>query len=226
MVLLGKFFEWRSALVIVKPETFLRWHRKGFAYSGAGNPDHAAAQPPSRFAKAHTYDGRGQSNLGRGENCRRTAAEVGHSRLVENGPQIPDRRVFIGVARPIQRSDADLRAQSCEGDRGLRFLRGGNGDFWRALHVRAHGSRDAQVCSLQCKRPSGSGTLQQFREAIPGEHRYHFVIHDRDRIYSRDTDAAVTVMGVRVLRHRSGRPWRTPCANDSWARFVVSAWTS
>jgi hypothetical protein len=30
MVFLGKFFEWRSALVLVKPETLIGWHRKGF----------------------------------------------------------------------------------------------------------------------------------------------------------------------------------------------------
>ncbi len=30
MVFLGKFFDWRSALVIVKPDTLLRWHRNGF----------------------------------------------------------------------------------------------------------------------------------------------------------------------------------------------------
>ena len=30
MVFLGRFFDWRSALVIVKPDTLLRWHRNGF----------------------------------------------------------------------------------------------------------------------------------------------------------------------------------------------------
>src|ERR1700687_4168816 len=30
MVFLVKFFEWRSALVLVKPETLIGWHRKGF----------------------------------------------------------------------------------------------------------------------------------------------------------------------------------------------------
>lgn len=29
-VLLSRFFAWRAALVIVKPETLIRWHRKGF----------------------------------------------------------------------------------------------------------------------------------------------------------------------------------------------------
>lgn len=30
MVLLGRFFDLRSALVVVKPDTLMRWHRKGF----------------------------------------------------------------------------------------------------------------------------------------------------------------------------------------------------
>ena len=30
MVLLGRMFSWRNALANVKPDTFLRWHRKGF----------------------------------------------------------------------------------------------------------------------------------------------------------------------------------------------------
>lgn len=30
MVVLARFFDWRDALLIVKPETFLRWHRNAF----------------------------------------------------------------------------------------------------------------------------------------------------------------------------------------------------
>src|SRR5438270_437475 len=30
MILLSRFFDWREALVIVKPETFLKWHRIAF----------------------------------------------------------------------------------------------------------------------------------------------------------------------------------------------------
>jgi len=35
-VLLSRFFAWKEALVIVKPETLIRWHRKGFDYFGVG----------------------------------------------------------------------------------------------------------------------------------------------------------------------------------------------
>ena len=30
MVILGRMFGWRDALVNVKPDTFIRWHRQGF----------------------------------------------------------------------------------------------------------------------------------------------------------------------------------------------------
>jgi putative transposase len=30
MVTLGRFFDWREALVVVQPETFLKWHRTAF----------------------------------------------------------------------------------------------------------------------------------------------------------------------------------------------------
>ena len=30
MVWLGRWFEWRQALAVVLPKTFIRWHRQGF----------------------------------------------------------------------------------------------------------------------------------------------------------------------------------------------------
>src|SRR5512136_2463119 len=30
MVLIGRHFDWRNALTVVKPRTFVTWHRKGF----------------------------------------------------------------------------------------------------------------------------------------------------------------------------------------------------
>ena len=33
--------------------------------------------------------------------------------------------------------------------------------------------------------PTSEWTLQQFRETLPGDHAYRFVIHDRDSIFSK-----------------------------------------
>jgi putative transposase len=43
LVLWSRLFDWKDALVILKPETLIRWHRKGFKLlwkwkSGAGRP--------------------------------------------------------------------------------------------------------------------------------------------------------------------------------------------
>ena len=53
--------------------------------------------------------------------------------------------------------------------------------------------------------PTAEWTLQQFREALPGDHAYRFVIHDRDAIFSKQLDQEVTDLGVRVLRVRAPR---------------------
>jgi putative transposase len=59
------------------------------------------------------------------------------------------------------------------------------------------------------EHPSAEWTLEQFREALPGDHPYRFVIHDRDSIFSQELDQQVSGMGVRVLR----TPVRAPKAN-------------
>ena len=64
--------------------------------------------------------------------------------------------------------------------------------------------------------PSAEWTLQQFHEALTEEHPYRFLIHDRDSIFSKDLDKAVTAMGVRILK----TPVRAPKANAFCERLV------
>ena len=57
--------------------------------------------------------------------------------------------------------------------------------------------------------PTAEWTLQQFRETLPGDHAYRFVLHDRDSSFSQELDKAVAKLGVKVLR----TPVRAPTAN-------------
>jgi transposase InsO family protein len=57
--------------------------------------------------------------------------------------------------------------------------------------------------------PTAEWTLQQFREALPGDPPYRFLIHDRDSIFAKDVDQDLANLGVRVLR----TPVRAPKAN-------------
>jgi transposase InsO family protein len=58
--------------------------------------------------------------------------------------------------------------------------------------------------------------MQQLREAIPADHTYRFLIHDRDSIFSKKVDEGVRNMGLRVLK----TPARTPVANTICERVV------
>ena len=64
--------------------------------------------------------------------------------------------------------------------------------------------------------PTAEWTLQQFREAIPCEHSYRFLIIDRDSKFSEDLRKSVRAMGVRVLR----TPPRAPQANSYCERLL------
>ncbi len=64
--------------------------------------------------------------------------------------------------------------------------------------------------------PTAEWTLQQFREAIPCEHDYRFVIVDRDTKFSDYLRRSERAMGVRVLR----TPPFAPQANCYCERLI------
>ncbi|MGB5458117.1 MAG: integrase core domain-containing protein [Gammaproteobacteria bacterium] len=77
------------------------------------------------------------------------------------------------------------------------------------LVVIEHQTRRIVHCNVTT-HPTAEWTLQQLREAIPSDHGYRFLIHDRDGIFSPQLDQSVVNMGLRVLR----TPPRSPQANS------------
>ena len=64
--------------------------------------------------------------------------------------------------------------------------------------------------------PTAPWTLQQLREAIPSDHNYRFLIHDRDSIFSAQLDQQVRNLGLKVLK----TPVRSPQANALCERLL------
>ena len=64
--------------------------------------------------------------------------------------------------------------------------------------------------------PTAAWTLQQLREAIPSDHAYRFIIHDRDAIFSTGLDASVAGLGLEVIK----TPVRSPKANSLCERLI------
>ena len=77
------------------------------------------------------------------------------------------------------------------------------------------GTRRIVHCNVTA-HPTAAWTLQQFREAIPSDHSYRFLIHDRDAIFSAEVDQQLKAFGLRVLR----MPARAPKANAYCERLV------
>ena len=59
--------------------------------------------------------------------------------------------------------------------------------------------------------PTASWTLQQLREAIPADHPYRFLMHDRDSIFSQQLDQGIVTWGCGCSRRRCGlrKPMRS-----------------
>ncbi len=83
--------------------------------------------------------------------------------------------------------------------------------------VMGHGNRKILHCNVTV-HPTAEWTLQQLREAIPSDHDYRFIIHDRDRIFSSHLDQSIRKMRLRVLK----TPVRCPKANAHCERVLGS----
>lgn len=64
--------------------------------------------------------------------------------------------------------------------------------------------------------PTAEWTLQQLRDAIPSDHTYRFLIHDRDAIFSPALDQTIRNLGLRVLK----TPPKSPQANAICERVL------
>ena len=52
LVILSRFFPWANALAIVKPDTFVRWHRAGFRLFWRWKPRHVGRPPLPKNLRA------------------------------------------------------------------------------------------------------------------------------------------------------------------------------
>jgi len=68
------------------------------------------------------------------------------------------------------------------------------------------------------EHPTADWTLQQLREALPGDREYKFLLHDRHKTFSLGLDEEVARWGVEVLKS----PPHAPTANAFCERLIGS----
>ena len=212
MVILGRLLAWRDALVNPRPDTFVRWHRKGFrllwrwksrSVGGPRIPKDLRRLIQEMAAENPTW----------GE--QRIANELNRKLTIGISPRTVGK--YLRRQSPVRTPDPKQRWLSFVRNHAKVMVAC---DFFVVITaafptlyvflVVEIGSRQI-LHHHATAHPTAEWTLQQFREALPGGHPYRFVIHDRDCIFSESVDQGLANLGVRVLP----TPVRAPKANSA-----------
>jgi putative transposase len=218
LVWLARWFDWRRALGTVKPETFIGWHRQGdrLFWRWESKP----GRPPLPKDLQALIRRMALENPTWGQE--RMANEL----LLKLGLRVSPRTVrkympphcvgSPGKHRQTQRWSSFIRNHA-KGILACDFCVAVTATF-RVLYVfvvTEHASRRLLHINVTTP-PTAEWTIQQFREAIPADHDYRILIHDRDSIFSKAVDQSVSHMGLHVIK----TPVRTPVANSICERVL------
>src|SRR5215467_1337302 len=208
MATLSRWFDWRDALIVVKPDTLISWHRQRFRLLWR-RKSRPVGRPRIPEELQQLIRKMAAENLSWGEE--RIANELKLKLGIRMAPSTV--RKYNGFRH---------RRSPDPAQRWLTFIRNHAHvivatDFFTVVTARFRILYVFFVMELDRRQilhygvtahPTAEWTLQQFREALPGSHSYRFLIHDRDSIYSRKLDQEVAALGVRILR----TPRRAPKA--------------
>ena len=146
MVALARLFDWKNVLIVVKPDTLVRWHRKGFRLFWRWKSRRKGRPPVPEELKKLIVE-MAIANVSWGEE------RIAHELLVKLGIRVSPRTVRKYIPSPddSHRGDRDssqrlvhIRSQSCEGDHRRRLLNRCHGAVPIPLRLRRDGSRYAQ----------------------------------------------------------------------------------
>jgi transposase InsO family protein len=216
MIALSRFFAWQDALVVVKPETFIKWHRSAFRlFWRWKSRERGRPKLPTNLCALVREMARDNPTWGE----ERIANELQLKLGIRVAPRTI--RKYLGRTRP---------GGGSPGQRWSTFVRNHAKaivacDFFVSVTVTFKvlyvfvameiGSRRIVHCNV-AEHPTADWTTQQFREVLADVHPYRFVIHDRDSIFSPLVDETLKGFGVRTLR----TPIQAPKANAFCERLI------
>ncbi|HSH80684.1 MAG TPA: integrase core domain-containing protein, partial [Herpetosiphonaceae bacterium] len=219
VLLASRLPAWRQALLIVQPDTLLRWHRQLFRrfwrrQSRATAPAH---RPPLALETVALIRELAATN-------RTWGAERIRGELLKLG---------IRVAKStIQRYAREAHPPPRSGQTWATFLRNHVGDVWAcdflpvtdllfrpvyAFFVIALDSRRVVHVGVT-RHPTDAWVAQQLREATPFDQRPTYLIRDNDRKYGPVFTRVAAARGVKELR----TAYRVPRENATCERFLGS----
>jgi transposase InsO family protein len=217
VLLASRVRAWRQALLVVQPETLLRWHRAGFRLfwrwrsAPRGRPPLIASDTIAlieRMARENRFWG----------------AERIRGELAKLGVRASKRTIQTHLRR--------VRPPRPSGQSWATFLRNHAGEIWAGDFLQLTDLlfrpvfafflvelRSRRVVHVGVTRsPTGAWAAQQLREATPEGTGSRFLIHDHDAKYGSEFDRVAAGSNIEVIR----TPIRAPRANAVCERFLGS----
>jgi putative transposase len=208
--------QWKQALLVVTPETVVRWHRAGFRWYWA------------LISKVRKPIGRTQIS--------KEVRDLIFQMVAENpswgAPRIHGELLMLGfdisertISRWMKRAPKDPEL----GQRWLTFLRNHKEaiaamDFFTVptinfgllycFFIISHDRRRVLHFNVT-KHPTNLWIVQQLREAFPFEASHQYLIFDRDRKFGIEVIAAVQATGIIPKRTSYQSPWQNGIA-ERW----------
>ena len=202
--------DWRTALIVVQPDTVVRWHRQWLRRRWTQRSTHARPGRPSTTAA-----------------IRRLVAEMGAANPLWGAPRIHGELRKLGVdvsERTVSRLLRRRRRPPSQTSR--TFLTNHvaalvSMDFFtvptftgRVLFVLvllSHHRRRIVHLGIT-EHPTAMWTAQQIIEAFPDDSAPRWLVRDRDAIYSDVFRGRVASMGISEVISSPSSPWQNPYA--------------
>jgi putative transposase len=197
---------WRSALLIVKPDTVINWHRQGFRWYWTGKVRHG--QPGRPCVPKET---RNLIRLMSRENPLWGAPRI-HGELMKLGIKISEASVAKYMVRNPKPPSQTWRTFLDNHVSQLASV-----DFF-TVHtvwfeilfvfiVLAHDRRRIVHFNVTA-HPTADWTAQQMLEAFPFDTAPRYLLRDRDRIFGQEFRNQIAVMSINEVLSAPRSPWQ------------------
>ncbi|MHC4579345.1 MAG: integrase core domain-containing protein [Planctomycetota bacterium] len=208
-ILVRRLFKgWKDHLVIVKPETVVRWHRKGFQYYWRRKSRGTPGRPPISMAVIHLIRRMSLENVLWGApRIKSELALVGHEvaestvakYMVKRENREPSQGWRTFLANHLNVSAAcDFFTQSTLTFKVLYVFVVLAHDRRRIVHVNV------------TRHPTAAWAAQQIAEAFPGGQEPRYLHRDRDGTYGDLFRRRIAAMGIQQVVSAKQSPWQNP----------------
>ncbi len=209
-IILSRFWNnWREALVIVKPDTVVRWHKKGFKIfwklksrrKGLGRPPISPEIRDLILKMANANPLWGAPRI--------------HGELLKLGIEISERTVSNLMSRrkpkPPSQTWRTFLKNHMKNMVSIDFFTVPTAKFriLFVLVILSHNRR--QVVSFKAtSNPTTMWTAQRIIEAFPWDTAPKYLLRDRDSIYGAYIRQRVKNMGIKEVITAAQSPWQNP----------------